>query len=150
MAPHSSTLAWKIPWTEEPGRLQSMGSWRVGHDWSDLAAAAAAAFFAFIHLGFPELLGSIWCPSGNLESSQLWSLQMLILPIVSLLFFWSPITCIVDHFILSQIIYSVFLSFCFHSFSPVPTAYCVLSYVQVPRFFPSLNSTFFTAYVEFF
>ena len=32
MATHSSTLAWKIPWTEEPGRLQSMGSLRVGHD----------------------------------------------------------------------------------------------------------------------
>ena len=32
MAPHPSTLAWKIPWTEEPGRLQSMGSLRVGHD----------------------------------------------------------------------------------------------------------------------
>ena len=40
MANHSSTLAWKIPWTEEPGRLQSMGWQRVGHDWSDLAAAA--------------------------------------------------------------------------------------------------------------
>ena len=34
MAPHSSTLAWKIPWTEEPGRLQSMWSWRVRHDWA--------------------------------------------------------------------------------------------------------------------
>ena len=33
MAPHSSTLAWRIPWTEEPGRLQSMRSLRVGHDW---------------------------------------------------------------------------------------------------------------------
>ena len=32
MTPHSSTLAWKIPWTEKPGRLQSMGSRRVGHD----------------------------------------------------------------------------------------------------------------------
>ena len=32
MAPHSSTLAWKIPWTEEPGRLQSMGLLRVGQD----------------------------------------------------------------------------------------------------------------------
>ena len=32
MATHSSTGAWKIPWTEEPGRLQSMGSLRVGHD----------------------------------------------------------------------------------------------------------------------
>ena len=34
MAPHSSTLAWKIPWMEEPGRLQSVGSRRVGHDWA--------------------------------------------------------------------------------------------------------------------
>ena len=32
MAPHSSTLAWKIPWMEEPGGLQSMGSRRIGHD----------------------------------------------------------------------------------------------------------------------
>ena len=41
MASHSSTLAWKLPWTEEPGGLQSMWSHRVGHDWSDLSAAAA-------------------------------------------------------------------------------------------------------------
>ena len=34
MAIHSNTIAWKIPWTEEPGRLQSMGSQRVGHDWA--------------------------------------------------------------------------------------------------------------------
>ena len=34
MASYSSTLAWKIPWTEEPGRLQSMGSLRVGHDFT--------------------------------------------------------------------------------------------------------------------
>ena len=43
MASHSSTLAWKIPWTEEPGGLPSMGSHRIGHNWSDLAVAAAAA-----------------------------------------------------------------------------------------------------------
>ena len=43
MAPQASTLAWKIPWAEEPGGLQSMGSHRVGHDWSNLAAAAAAS-----------------------------------------------------------------------------------------------------------
>ena len=41
MAPHSCSLAWKIPWMEEPGGLPSMGSHRVGHNWSDLAAAAA-------------------------------------------------------------------------------------------------------------
>ena len=43
MATHSSTLAWKIQWMEEPGGLPSMGLHRVGHDCSDLAAAAAAA-----------------------------------------------------------------------------------------------------------
>ena len=41
MATHSSVLAWRIPGTREPGGLLSMGSHRVGHDWSDLAAAAA-------------------------------------------------------------------------------------------------------------
>ena len=40
MATHSSVLAWRIPGTGEPGGLPSMGSHRVGHDWSDLAAAA--------------------------------------------------------------------------------------------------------------
>ena len=42
MATHSSLLAWRSPGTGEPGGLPSMGSHRVGHDWSDLAAAAAA------------------------------------------------------------------------------------------------------------
>ena len=44
MATHSSTLAWKIPWIEEPGRLQSMGSRRVGHDWATLLS-----LFSFMH-----------------------------------------------------------------------------------------------------
>ena len=44
MAPHSSMLAWKIPWVEEPGRLQSMGSRRVGHDW-----ATSLSLFTFLH-----------------------------------------------------------------------------------------------------
>ena len=47
MATHSSVLAWRIPGTGEPGRLPSMGSHRVGHDWSNLAAAAAASHFKF-------------------------------------------------------------------------------------------------------
>ena len=48
MAPHSSTLAWRIPGTGEPGGLPSMGLHRVGHDWSDLAAAVAAIPIIFI------------------------------------------------------------------------------------------------------
>ena len=44
MAPHSSSLAWKIPWMEEPGGLQSMGSLRVRHDW-----ATSLSLFTFMH-----------------------------------------------------------------------------------------------------
>ena len=44
MAPHSSTLPWKIPWMEEPGWLQSMGSLRVGHNW-----VTSLSFFTFMH-----------------------------------------------------------------------------------------------------
>ena len=44
MAPHSSTLAWKIPWIEEPGGLQSMGSLRVGHNW-----LTSLSLFTFMH-----------------------------------------------------------------------------------------------------
>ena len=47
MAPHSiGTLVWKIPWTEKPGRMQSMGSLRVGHDWG-----TSLSFFTFHALG---------------------------------------------------------------------------------------------------
>ena len=44
MASHSSTLAWKIPWMEEPGRLQSVGLWSIGHDW-----ATSLSLFTFMH-----------------------------------------------------------------------------------------------------
>ena len=44
MAPHSSTLAWRIPWMEEPGGLQSMGSLRVGHNW-----ATSLSLITFMH-----------------------------------------------------------------------------------------------------
>jgi len=45
MATHSSILAWRIPWMEKPGRLQSMRSQRVGHDW-----ATSLSFFHFLHV----------------------------------------------------------------------------------------------------
>ena len=44
MVPHFSILAWKIPWMEEPGRLQPMGLWRVRHDW-----ATSPSLFTFVH-----------------------------------------------------------------------------------------------------
>ena len=48
MATHSSVLAWRIPGMGGPGGLPSMGLHRVGHDWSDLAAAAAAVYYIFL------------------------------------------------------------------------------------------------------
>ena len=57
MATHSSVLAWRIPGTGKPGGLPSMGSHRVRHDWSDLAAAAAYCWF-YLFLCIKMLL---WC-----------------------------------------------------------------------------------------
>ena len=57
MATHSSVLAWRIPWTEKPGRLQSMGSHRVGHDWSNLAAGREFSCYLLQHC---RCLLSIW------------------------------------------------------------------------------------------
>ena len=66
MARHSSTLAWNIPWTEEPGRVQSMGLLRVGHDWSDLAAVAVADTENDIYIFKKEAL-CIWLPLEHQE-----------------------------------------------------------------------------------
>ena len=66
MAPHSNTLAWKIPWTEEPGRLQSMGSLRVGHNW-----AASLSLFTFMHRRRKWQLAPVFLPG---ESQGRWSL----------------------------------------------------------------------------
>ena len=60
MATHSSVLAWRIPGMGEPGGLPSMGSHRVGHDRSDLAAATYGASFHVL-IGHPRLLGIIIC-----------------------------------------------------------------------------------------
>ena len=59
MATHSSVLAWRIPGTAEPGGLLSMGWHRVGHDWSDLAAAAAVLSFGLLCDTWVEIVSSI-------------------------------------------------------------------------------------------
>ena len=55
MATHSSILAWRIPWTEEPGRLQSMGSQRVGHDWA--TSLSLSLVIQWIHIRTAKGLG---------------------------------------------------------------------------------------------
>ena len=72
MAPHSSTLAWKIPWTEEPGGPQSMGSLRVGHD-----RATSLSLFTFIHLRRKWQPTPVFLPGesqgwGSLVGCRLW------------------------------------------------------------------------------
>ena len=74
MAIHSIVLAWRIPWTGEPGGLPSMGSHRIGHNWSDLAAAAANR--GICHIPNPKalplnLLGDLelWAPFPYLQNN---------------------------------------------------------------------------------
>ena len=72
MAPHSSTLAWKIPWMEEPGRLQSMGLLRVGQDW-----ASSLSLFTFMHWRrkwqpIPVFLPGASQGRGSLVGCHLW------------------------------------------------------------------------------
>ena len=72
MAPHSSTLAWKIPWTEEPGGLQSMGSLRVGQD-----GAISLSLFTFMHWRRKWQPTSVFLPGesqgrGSLVGCGLW------------------------------------------------------------------------------
>ena len=69
MAPHSCTLAWKIPWLEEPGRLQFMGSLRVGQDW-----VTSLSLFTFMHWGRKWQATPVFLPGesqgwGNLEAA---------------------------------------------------------------------------------
>ena len=61
MATHSSVLAWRIPRTGEPGGLPSMGSHRVGHDWSDLAATATCNRKEFHHIYHMKKISRIKC-----------------------------------------------------------------------------------------
>jgi len=68
MAIHSRTIAWKIPWTEEPGRLQPMGSQRVGHDW----VTSLSFFLSLRYLGYPSAHG--FCTNHRWrEDRVLWS-----------------------------------------------------------------------------
>ena len=80
MATHSNVLAWRIPGTEEPGGLPSMGLHRVGHDWSDLAAAAAAAYPFSSGSSRPRNWSSISCIASRFFTS--WATRKAIFSIL--------------------------------------------------------------------
>ena len=74
MATHSNVLAWRIPGTGEPDRLPSMGSHRVGHDWSDLAAAAAAIYYMNVQMYiicFTLLMDICWVFSSSFDIGRI-------------------------------------------------------------------------------
>ena len=68
MAPHSSTLAWKIPWTEEPGRLQSRESLRVGHDW-----VTSLSLFTFMHWRRKWQPTPVFLPENPMDGGAWWA-----------------------------------------------------------------------------
>ena len=71
MAIHSSILAWRIPWTEEPGGLQSMGLQRVGHDWSNLAHTHAHTHIICVCVymgGTATTIQAFWLPDERFTS----------------------------------------------------------------------------------
>ena len=68
MATHSSVLTWRIPGPGEPGGLPSMGSHRVGHDWSNLAAAAAPAEYNMRNPGLDEIQAGIKIAGRNINN----------------------------------------------------------------------------------
>ena len=82
MSTHSSTLAWRIPGTGEPGGLPSMGSHRVGHDWSDLAVAVAAEIqklpTASLVRGFPASPGWVSIPNSFVSLFVFYNLSYLL------------------------------------------------------------------------
>ena len=77
MATHSSVLAWRIPGTGEPGGLPSMGSHRVGHDWSDLAAAAARDSYVNFNLRSPAAYPLIALKASATTGFQYESLHLM-------------------------------------------------------------------------
>jgi len=101
MAPHSSTLAWKIPWTEEPGRLQFMGSWRVGHDW-----ATSLSLFTFMHWrrkwqptpvflpGESQGPGAWWATIYGVAQSQTWLKLAAAVATSEIKFVFLPLICL--------------------------------------------------------
>ena len=93
MATHSSVLAWRIPWTEKPGRLQSMGSHRVGHDWSNLVVSMVYICQSQSHSSSPH------------HSSPLVSIQLFSISVYS----WTLITWIVKNKSLPKVMINYYI-----------------------------------------
>ena len=111
MAPHSSTLAWKIPWMEEPSRLQFMGSLRVGHNW-----ATSLSLFTFIYWRRKWQPTPVFLPGesqgqGSLVGWRLWGCaESDTIEATQQQFYMCP-TFYSMHFLLNSLVNSYFCTF---------------------------------------
>ena len=119
MATHSSTLAWKIPWMEEPRRLQSMGSQKVGHNW-------AASLSLTLYLNFLSLyLISLFCPRTppwiphSISSSRLIKLLWTVTVCQAVLVFMTSTVLRITGHVFRMSLYWVFPNFSPHGCSVV-------------------------------
>ena len=120
MAPHSSTLPWKIPWMEEPGRLQSMGSLRVRHDWE-----TSLSLFTFMHwrrkwqplqcscLENPRDGGAWWAAIYGVAQSRTWLKRLSSSSSSTYVYVYVCIHTYTPHMFLNQLCVDGNLS-CFH------------------------------------
>ena len=88
MATHSSTLAWRTPWREEPGRLQSMGSQRVGHDW------VTSLHFTSLHCEFCIVRSKLMCCWETEMMQSIWWENLPVWFLVHHIYRSNTITCV--------------------------------------------------------
>ena len=156
MAAHSSVLAWRVPGMGEPGGLPSMGLCRVGHDWIDLAAAAAASFqFGILSLSYAVILEKTFQNSSKLEFINSLIiirtleaffntfLKMVVMDNSRLKYLAHPLFCVVYKLLRISIIFGgrffsvTFFKYCFSgsqnnigSFILTPLVYSLLSFIN--------------------
>ena len=140
MAPHSSTLAWRIPGMGKPGGLPSMGSHTVGHDWSDLAAAAA-------HRKGPIDLEKYKLDQGTIRK---WTDPTVPTTppekvlVISLLFLWSFFFCLFFLFLLFFQHFKIFKS------STTPLIFIFITYYYFSKKDPIFKANFIYIFLIIF
>ena len=136
MATHSSILAWRIPWTEDPGGLQCIGLQRVGHDWSDLASTWFNALILYVVLikwnhtlfFFAFYPSTPWISCGPWGHKELDMTERLNNTKLHLLITWCSILLML-HNIFNHFLYWLFSTFCYYkqccNEQPIHTLVCL-------------------------
>ena len=131
MATHSSVLAWRIPGTGEPGGLPSMGSHRIGHNWRDLAAAAAAILYFEKPAMVFQLINTVVYSQASFSLQQT-SLRVFLLSFFLGFYLYHPPFC--------HRFFFFFLFFFIGQHSP-RSYICLISFLTFSFSFPSQTSS---------